>query len=118
MTTQNRFNGVETISATALPSLTSDAPREAVALVLAALAELTRNPHLARAGDFLRSIPAGRPSIDDSAALAQMRALRRQDPRLPVSRAAAFVAATLPHQHTPDATAIRLARKFRRAAKN
>jgi len=112
------MQGVELIATPAGVALASDAPREDVAEYLQQLAEATRNRDVARAAAVLRAPPGGKPPIDDAAPLAQLAALRAHDKSLSIPRAAMYVALSMPRQQSREATAIRLARKFRAAEKS
>ncbi|MCW3476333.1 hypothetical protein [Limobrevibacterium gyesilva] len=93
--------------------LRSDAPRADVAEFVRQLASVTRNPHLARVAASLGK-PGGRPPADDADALCQVAWLIESGAATSVEAAARYVARTLDGEHSQDAAATRLARKFRR----
>jgi hypothetical protein len=87
---------------------------EQAAVALDLLAQASGDERFARAAGVVRGRHGGRPRINDSAALAQMAALLRDRAAQSVDAAAAYVARSMPGQHSPESTAQRLARKYRR----
>jgi hypothetical protein len=81
--------------------------------VLRQLAEISGNPAFGRAARALL-VPAGRHSLNDGAALAEMERALSNGRANSVEEAARHVAATLPGRWSLESATARLARKFRK----
>jgi hypothetical protein len=112
MSTVTELVGGLLLSAEALAVLSN--PRQAAA-ILGAIGTQIGDERFARAAGHLNGKErSGRPAIDDSDALRQMQDLVASDETLAVDAAARFVARTLSGNHSTEASAARLARKYRR----